>query len=301
MRQRLRGIGYAFWRAGGNLRRRPWAATLAIGASATLLVLVGVVRLADRNVDSMTARWGGGVQMIVYLEEGATAAHAQNISAILDDLPAVEGVRYVSKEEALDNLRRSLGEHDEIANGIEVGMLPASLEVTLADGVRDVASAHPVVQRLGGTAGVEEVEFLGEWVDRLTALVGGVRGAGVGLLVLVGLACIFVSAVTTRLAMRPRAKESRLSELFGAGPGFVRGPVLLEGAVQGLVAGALAAALLWFVYRATAPAIESTLSRAFGTAPVAFLPAVELLLLAGLGVVGGLVGACLGMERRAVA
>ena len=61
----------------------------------------------------------------------------------------------------------ALGEHRELLAGVETGYLPASLEVQLAEGVRDVAALSPLVARLRSTAGVEEVErSYDAWAER---------------------------------------------------------------------------------------------------------------------------------------
>ena len=132
-------------------------------------------------------------------------------------------VSRVTIRRALEQLRDALGERDEIIEGIEIGMLPASLEVTLAEGVKDVAAAHPVVDRLAATAGVEEVEFLGEWVDDLTAFLGGVRGATAALFIFVTIACIAIIWAAMRLGMRRRNREAEIVELCGG----IRGAVIV--------------------------------------------------------------------------
>ena len=45
-----------------------------------------------------------------------------------------------------------------------------------------------------------------------------------------------------------RAKEIAIMRLVGAGDWFIRGPFLLEGAIKGLLGGALAVMLCWVGY-----------------------------------------------------
>jgi cell division transport system permease protein len=235
--------------------------------------------------------------MVVYLDATSTDAHAQSITDVLMELPAVERVNYVPREQALEHLRAALGERDEIVEGIEVGMLPASLEVTLAEGVKDVAAAHPVVDRLSATAGVEEVEFLGEWVDQLTAFLGGVRGAGASVFVFVFVACLAIIWAATRLSVRRRDREAEIVELCGGTSRFTRGPMMMEGAVVGALAAVIGATVLWALYQAVAPGVESTLS-AFGTSSLSFLPAGDIGAALVIGTGLGAIGALLAGGRR---
>ena len=276
-------------------------AALATGTIAVALLLVATVYLATRNVETATARWGGGVHMVVYLDEGTPAERAHAIGAALDGLAAVEHVEYVAPEAALERLRGFLGEQDELAAGIEVGMLPASLEVTLGAGIKDVAAAHPIIDRLENTPGVEEVEFLGEWVEQLTTLTVALRRAAWFLLLLVGLACIYIVATTLRLSAQLHRSEAAALDLLGASRGFVRAPIIAEGILQGVMGAMIAAGLLWLMFRATAPAIAEALPAAFGPMGPAFLPVADIALLIGMGAGCGLIGSWLASGRRALA
>ncbi len=295
----LRAAMFATLRAMRAMARRPRAVAAAATAIAIALVLVGFARLVDRNATAVTEGWGGGVQMVVYLDDGADDAVAQRISGVLAELPAVERVRYVPRGEALERLRSALGDRDDVVEAIDPGMLPASLEVTLASGVRDVAAAHPVVARLEATAGVEEVELLGEWVDRATALIGDVRSAGGALFALVAIAGLCLVLATVRAATPHPTRQAEIVSLLGGSPRFSRAPMLISGATLGLIGAALAATALWALFAAGAPAVESTLAQAFGSGPLEFLPARELLLLGAAGVALGTLGAALAPGRRA--
>lgn len=284
-----------------NMQRRPVVTALAIGVIAIALFLVAMVYLAARNIESVTQRWGGGVQMVVYLDQGTSTDRAEGIASVLRGLEAVERVEYVPPTAALDRLRGFLGEHDQLIAGIEPGMLPASLEVTLGEGIKDVAAAHPLIARLESTPGVEEVEFLGEWVEQLTSLTAGLRYAGWFLLGLVALACIYIVATTLGLSLQSRRGEVATLELLGASRPFVRAPLLLEGVMQGALGAGLAVLLLWLLYRGTADALASVLGTAFGAGGPVFLPAGDLVLLIGVGAGLGLVGSWLATGRRALA
>lgn len=289
----LRILGYALTRAVTSLRRRPLIAALTVGVMTISLVLIGVAHIAERNVRELSERWGSGVQMIVYLDEGTSEQRAAEVSDALVSLPAVESATYVPPEEAMRHLQASLGQHDELLDGIEASFLPASLEVRLMEGTRDLVSAHPVIERLEATANVEEVEFLGNWVDDFTALVGQVQRAGLWLVMIAGLIGIFTVVATMRLSADTRASELRVLSLMGAPAILRRGPNLIEGALLGVLGAIAAMLLLWFGFKHGAPFVSSALSSSIGEIEISFLSAGELAKLTlfglGLGVAGGLV------------
>ena len=121
------------------------------------------------------------------------------------------------------------------------------------------------------------------------------------LLLLVGLACIYIVATTLRLSAQLHRGEAAALDLMGASRGFVRAPIIAEGILQGVFGAAIAAGLLWLMFRATAPAIAEALPTAFGPTGPAFLPAVDIVLLIGVGAGCGLIGSWLASGRRALA
>jgi cell division transport system permease protein len=294
-------MAYGARRAVDGLLGRKLLSAIAIGAIAASLLVVGLVTMTARNVEAMTARWGGGVQMVVYLQDGAGAERAARIAEALTQLPAVERVEYVPPERALDRLRATLGGDDALVEGLEVGMLPASLEVTLGHGIVDIAAAHPVVERLEATAGVDHVEFVGPWVDRLGALLQGLRYAGWIALSIAAGVCLYVVAATLRLGVVARRREAQVAALCGASPSFIRGPLLLEGILQGAIGAAVAAVALWLLYATGGGAAEAVLARAFGEATVAFLAPADLARLILVGAALGLAGSFLATGHRALA
>jgi cell division transport system permease protein len=302
MKLRMRAIGYGIGRAFRGLGRRPWSSLLSTGAIAVAVLLVALVHLAATNVREMTAVWGGGVQMVIYLEDDATRDRADAIAGALTQLPAVERIAYVSPEAAHERLRGALGEHGSLLEGVEVGLLPASLEVELSEGVRDVATVHPVIGKLRGTPGVESVEFLDDWVGKLTALLAALRIAALALALIVAGACVYIIASTIKLSLHDRRGEMEVYDLVGATGSFIRGPLLLEGVIQGALGAAIAAALAYALFIAGAEPLAAALRAAFGTVTLDFLPLRDIALLVGGGAGLGLIASWLATgHRRALA
>lgn len=291
--RRLRILGYALLRALTSLRRRPLIAALTIGVMTIALVLVGVAHMAEKNVRELSEKWGSGVQMIVYLEEGTSEVRAEELSEALVSLPAVESAHYVRPEEAMLHLQASLGQHDELLAGIEPSFLPASLEVRLMEGTRDLVSAHPVIERLEAAADVEEVEFLGSWVDDFTLLIARLQRGGLYLVLFAALVGLFTVVATMRLSADARASELRVLQLMGAPALLRRGPNLIEGSLLGMVGALIALTILWFGFVHGAPFVSSALSSSLGQIELSFLGSREVAQLAlfglGLGAAGGLV------------
>ncbi len=292
--------GRAFGRALGGLVRRPRTTLLVAGAIAAGLLLVGLTQLARVNLDAATARWGAGVHMVVYLDDGIDAERTQRIRTALDQLPAVAHTEVVPPERALERLRDSLGEQDDLVADVEPGLFPASIEVSLRDGVQDVAAAAPVIERLEKTHGVAQVEFLGGWVDRMVELRAALDRAAWILLLIVGALGALIAATALRLAGPARPDEEAALLLLGARRGSIALPRLLEGVIEGALGAGIAVGALWILWRTLGPRVGAALGAAFGGDAPAFLAGADIALLAAAGACIGLVGSAAARRRKEV-
>ena len=107
------------------------------------------------------------------------------------------------------------------------------------------------------------------------------------------LAVVFVMGSVLRLAVLARSAEIEIMQLVGATPGFIRGPYLVAGAAQGIVAALLSLLLVETVRSAVLASMASrgaVLTELVGAQPLG-IASSGLLLLLGLlvGVAGSYV------------
>ncbi len=289
----LRTIG----RGLSSARRNPLIQMVAVGTIALSLVLVGVVALVAQNVGRLAQSWGGDVQMTVYLEDGATPERGQQIAAALGKLPGVEHVRTIEPREAYQRMRRSLGGRAALLDGVEETFMPASIEVALRPGVADVIRAHPAFERLRHAPGVEDVELMSDWVTKLRTVEKLLRDAGLAAGFLVLCACLYIVGSTIRLGVFARKDEIEILKLVGATPGFVKGPFLVEGALQGALGTGLAVSLLYALYLLAQPRVESALSGLLAAVPLSFFAPLQIAAAVAAGALLGMMGSAIALGR----
>ena len=280
-----------------GIRRNPLIQMVAVGTIALSLVVAGAFALVAHNVARLGESWGRGTQMTVYLADGVGAVRARQIAAALGKLPGVERVRAVDAHEAYARLRQSLGERADLLDGVEEGFLPASVEAELKPGVAEVIRAHPAFDKLRHSAGVEDVELTGDWSARLVALQSLLRTAGLSVGLLVLCAFLYIVGSTIRLGVHARRDEIEIQKLVGATDGFVRGPFLVEGALQGALGTATAALLLYGLYRLAEPRVSSVLAGLLASAPLGFFSVGMVALAVAGGALVGLCGSALALGR----
>jgi cell division protein FtsX len=288
-------VASAVRRTARLLVRRPRLAVWAtIGVAAAALVFGAALLVAD-NLDRWTGAWRGGATMVVYLESTAGSDRGEVIAAELAAIPGVVRAEYVPSAEASRRLRAALGADDGLLEGIDPGALPASVELVLEPGARDVVAASPLFATLRGSEAVDAVELVGAWDDRVGALLAGLRAGAWSLAAILGVLAVLAVAATLRLRLAGATDEARVARLLGAGPAFLLAPSILAGALQGAIGAVLALPILFYLHHQLAPSITAALARAIGPAEVAFLSfsGAATIVLAGcaIGAVGGMFAA----------
>jgi cell division transport system permease protein len=268
-------------RALAAMARGPYVTLTGTATIFLAVLLTGLFAAALGGAERLLAAWAGEVRISVYLAPGADLGRARTAAAALVPGRAVEAVPAAV---ALRRLAESLGEQAHLLDGVGADALPDAVEVAVP-GIT-LEGARAVAARLRQVPGAADVDFGNAWLERLEALLARARAAGLALLALLAGATAVLVSNTLRLAVFARREEIEIMKLVGATDAFVGAPFLVEGLLQGLVGGGLAAAALLAVHAAVAP----RLAAATGLAALPRAAVLPWPLLAGLAGGGALVG-----------
>jgi cell division transport system permease protein len=181
-------------------------------------------------------------------------------------------------------------------SSLPADVFPASIEVEFVTNASD-QRIREVAEKVGAFgAAVKEVDTYRTWFERLGALLDTGRTTA-GVLALLVMICVFaVVANTIRLAVANRRDEIEMLKMCGATDGFVRGPLVLEGALQGFVAALGSVVLLTVLFYGLRNQIDATLGPLAGMR-LTFLSPLTIvgLLVAGTGV--GALGSAVSIRR----
>lgn len=293
----LRSLASSVGRAGRGMRQSPLIQTTVIGAVALMLVLCGLVRLLVDNGGALVNALGRDVAMIVYLNDDVSPARAAQIGEALRKLPGVSTVHRVTRAEAQERLRHSLGDRSDFLEGTEESLIPLSIEVGFRNGVSDILRVHPLYDRLRSTEGVQDVELMGDWVRRLLKARQLLEGLGWLLGGLCAAAGLAVVCGTIRLGIYARRDELAVLRLVGATDLHIALPLLVEGLLQGLLGAGIALGLLYGLWRLVVPTAVGLLQEMLGEVPLRFLTVDEILIGLLLAAAAGLLGSRLALRR----
>ena len=181
-------------------------------------------------------------QISVYLKSDSSKADAEKLGARLKADPRVDQVRFVSREEALKELKGEEGLSDVVA-ALDHNPLPDAFVLRVRDSNPETQSA--VTEELRHLPAVSHVQADALWARRLALLTRIGRLAVLLLAALLAFGLVAVTFNTIRLQILTQRDEIEVSKLIGATDAFIRRPFLYLGLVQGLAGGALALGIVW--------------------------------------------------------
>jgi cell division transport system permease protein len=260
---------------------------LTIGAA--LLVLGGFL-LVTVNLERAVAKWSAAAEFSVYLADDISPDQRVALNALLGGHPAVASREYVSKAEAAVRFKRDFPDLAAGLADMPQNPLPASIEVRLNPARADGATLDAFARRLAETAGVVDVRFDRRWLERLGQIAIAVRWAGWMLGAVLLIASMLTVATVVRLSLHARRDEVDIMQLMGAPIGLLRGPLVVEGILQGGAGALVAIGALYGVYVLVRGRILLALGPALDPAGLGFLPAGVSALLVLVGAAVGCAG-----------
>ena len=278
-----------------NIRTNLSVHLLGLGTIVASLLILGAFLLLFGNLNNWLQKWGTALSMSVYLKDGISSTEREGIDSAIKGLQGVESRRFISKEEALKDLKAVLGDQGEFLSGLDRNPLPASYELVFKEDGTDRIDPETVKRRLETIDGVEDVEYSREWQKKLTGFLEVVGLVGFIIGGLLCLCVIFIVTNTIKLTIYSRMDEIEILKLVGATDWFVKTPFLIEGAIQGIAGGALAVLALYAGYLFFPSGNISLL----GVAPLnfTFLSPGYLMLIFSLGAVLGMTGSFIAIGR----
>jgi cell division transport system permease protein len=277
---------------------RSLGANLSTTVAATMTVLIGMFLLGlFIALGTWTVSWSNHVksELVVKINfaDAATKQQKSDYARRLAESPFVKvnGVRYVSKEEALHNMAKR---YPDLVKNLTSNPLPDALWVT-------PNKAENVDRLFNSVSGPNKEPFVDRVTDgkkishRILQVAHVIEVVFTLATLVLVIASILLISNTIRLSIFSRRREIEVMKLVGATNWFVRGPFMLEGLLCG-AAGALLAVFFLVLGKAVAlPAILPHLSGDSDVHAMAFPLVALVLLLTGLGL--GAVGSGLTIRR----
>lgn len=292
----MRRLGYALKQAFAQIHRNRNMSIASIFAITAMMIILGIFLVLILNVNLFANNVEEQFDTIeVYLEDDVTDAEGAEITEKIADIPNVATAVYLSKEDAMDEMKERWGENAYLLDGLVDNPFPPTVEITSTD----LQYERDIVAALDGMEGIDEVKYYQEVIDRLMKITRYLEYAAVILIGVLILVSIIVVSNTIKLTVHAREDEIHIMKYVGATNWFVRAPFLIEGIVLGFISSVIGAAIVGVCYYKIVEVFSDKVLILFssGLVPFEFIMENAGIIFVALGVCIGSLGSILSMRR----
>jgi len=199
-------------------------------ATITLMV-VAIAMIIAGNVDNATKSLEQELNIVVYLEKGATDDDATYLKSSIEALDGIEEVKYKSKSEWKLEISEYSSDLGTVFDAYEDNPLLDSFTVK----VKEVKDLESITNKIREMDKVESANYGEDTVDTIISVFDVVEQVTI----IVVIALIFVTAFlitnTIKLAIYSRRNEIEIMRLVGASNTAIKLPFVVEGFIIGLL------------------------------------------------------------------
>lgn len=228
-----------------NIDRNKTSFFLSVGVSAACLLLLSLFLLLTNNLFRAKQQIEDKFEIYAFLTNEA------NVQNLLEQIALINGVKqvtYVSKEQALSELKNDLAEYASILDIIDRNPLPASFRIKIDPAYQLSKRLGELEEKISLLSGIKEIWSGKELLIRIQKIIRTVIGFDIAILIIVFLSIIFIVSRTVEATIVAKAREIEIMKLVGASNFMVRFPFYVEGFLHGIFGGLIAFLITIIIY-----------------------------------------------------
>lgn len=222
-----------------------WINLLTILSISVSLLILSAFVTVTLNVDETLKRWSKSFGLVVYLALDTSTDKEHSLKELFQKDPDVLEVTYISKDQALTELRGLLGSDAPLIEELGENPLPTSFELKLRQELLEPEYVRTKAEQIKAMSGVTDVQYGEKWLSSLHTVSNIMKAGATFLGGAIFIAVIFITYNTIKIFFYRRKEEIETLKLLGATRTFIRMPFLLEGLFIGLLGGAVGSLALF--------------------------------------------------------
>lgn len=233
-----------------NIKRNKWLSLSTIFVSTVVLAIssffISTAIIAQKGVKYYEQK----AQVIIFFKKDTSEADILMLRDKLFDPELIEGIDYVSQEDALLIYKEDFADSPDLISTVTADSLPPSLEIR----AKNIESLLQVIENINTeketNAYIDEILYFKDVVENLKTLS---RIIGIGSLLLISALLIITFSlirITIGFNINAHQDEIQIMHLVGSTDKFIKLPFIMEGSFYGIAGGLLSATLLivpWYV------------------------------------------------------
>ena len=240
---KLNRIGYLLKEGLRGVFSHGFRSFASITVIAACLIIMGSFALVGVNIDNIIKGMEQDSQILAFVDESLTQDDARMLEGAIRTLSNVREVRFVTREEALDNYK-SQYEDTSLFDDIDASVLRNRYVVYLND-ITLMESTKDALEKIPGVADVNAEVGIARGFITVRNVVSVITAILIVVLLVVSL---FMMSNTIKLATFTRREEIAIMKMVGATNGFIRFPFVVEGLIMGLLGAGIGFLLQWVIY-----------------------------------------------------
>jgi cell division transport system permease protein len=232
-----------------SLMKEKWINLLSVFTVAASLLVSAMALITIYNVEIVTRTLPEKFTIVVYLKDSIGPQDIQKLMSQLRGKEYVAGAKYISREQALTELKRTLRVVSNVIEGLDENPLSAAIELKLKKESVTGSSVKNISADIRKLPGVDDIYYEEKIAETVALLKTSIENFSLIILGIIIFVVLFVISSTVKILFYRRKSEIEIIKLLGATGGFIRAPFLIEGGVIGFLGGlfaTLGAAIFYF-------------------------------------------------------
>ena len=283
---KLNRIGYLFKEGLRGVFSHGFRSFASITVIAACLLIMGSFALVGVNIDSIIKSMEQDSQILAFVDDSLTQDDARLLEGAIRTLSNVREVRFVTREEALENYK-SQYEDTSLFDDIDATVLRNRYVIYLND-ITLMESTKEALEKVPGVADVNAEVGIAKGFITVRNVVSVITAI---LLVVLLVVSLVIMTNTIKLATFTRREEIAIMKMVGANNSFIRFPFVIEGLIMGLLGAGIGFVLQWLVYNFISDRIMNSMAgNLFTVLPFSSIMTPLLLVYLTVGVLVGAFG-----------
>jgi cell division transport system permease protein len=246
-----------------NFVRNAWLGIAAMAVMVITLTIILFSIIANATFANTVQQITDRIDVSVYLNDSVTIKQRDELINNLKGLENVEGVTYISKDQALVIYKQQNVGNSDLLTAISQtdNPLPASLQIKPRDPNRIEEIRTYLEQGDIKALQSDETSYSGDRkqaIDKITSATSFFRKAGIAGIIIFAIISMLIIFNTIQMAIFNRRDELTIMRLLGASTNFIRGPFIVESILYGLVSGVLSIIIIQALFSVSSRTFEAS-------------------------------------------
>lgn len=237
-----------FRRAINKLRKKRLLSIVTVAIFTLLIFFISALLLCFINVNGIMDSWKKGIRLIAYLSADSENLNSLEMERQLLEVYGVNSVKFISKEDGLSILKKSMPGDLAIFRILKENPLPDTFEIQVLASSADLEKLKSLAENIEKLTFVVNVEYGQECLVRFARLFYFLGITGYIFVSIFFAGGVSVVANFIRLLFNADQQEIEIMRLVGATDGFINTPFYILGVIYGALCSTIALLLVFMVY-----------------------------------------------------